>query len=864
MKIKSLSTSGFGKFNTSEEWQDFSPGLNVFYGKNEAGKTTIFKMILFLLYGASDKKKQYLHLKNEENQRLNVSGLVQSRDRVFDIHRNLLNDENSFVGPVPGVGHVPRKTYEDIYALNLEGLTKMNVNTWSEIQDLLLSQYSSDTFRTPKAVLEQMNKEMRVIKKPSERGNSVLKDLEEKRHQAYIKKKHIQGQLHEAENLEEKIKKYEGEIDSLKTKKSAFLHQKDLLKKYMPIFNLLEEEGHLRKKLKVFKDVENFNLLSYEQNKSRLKALYIKMDETSEKVSKFVLEKRRLLSLLEQDNLSEMAFSEMFQRHVLFGEWALDLKEKDRECQGLKEEFIKAYEHTFEDKFQEEFMDKILSLNDLNLKSLIQEIEEINEEIKAIKRQKRIEGNERSNTIMTLMILLLLAGGAAFYFYPRPWVQYLSLFVMGLSVMQLLLQLTKRRMKHKSSEALIDEKELLKNRLKVELNGLRLSSIVEEFIGQEFLSQILALKNLAERYSRSNEAYVSKKNHYEEEKYLVDEFLKNHLGSYDDIDNPFDQLAKSIENIKSYKNRVEVINGQTDVLNEQLKELENELNTLETWVFKADDALKSIGDGDLVSGLEVLKVQESLLNQLKLLGQKLEKTNYNQEAFQRFKDDFLKSDQKDFFDLNHLEVELSVLDETLNEKIIFLASMKKDWLTLTTSNDYHEILGKIEGLDQEILANKEQYDRYQIMTHLVKSSDDIFRLKNQPQVFKKAGEYLSLMTQGKYYNLQVIEEDSEKSKFTIKVDTDTGVKNVDIRFSKGTLNQVYLALRLSLMDHLDKDAENLPICFDELLVEWDQERLNETIKILETLSAKRQVIIFTCHTWFVEAIKKEDVKVFEL
>lgn len=865
MKIKSLSTTGFGKFNSDRNWSDFSDGLNVFYGKNEAGKTTVFKMILFLLYGKPDKKKEHLHLTNEDNQRLNVSGSISNRGNVFTLHRNLLSDENSFLGPIEGVAHVPRRTYEDVYALNLDGLTRMNAETWSGIQDLLLSQYSTDTFRTPKAVIEKLSKEVREIKKPTERGNSLIKDLEEKRHLTYLKKKDIQRQLQEAEGLEEKIHQLENDVDNLKNKKARLLHRKELVKNYMPILNWKNEENILKKKLKVFNVLEDFNPQNYDQSKEKLKTLYSKMDETSEKVSKFVMEKRRLLSFLDQEDLSEMTFNEMFQRHILLSEWSLDLKEKEKEWQLLKDQYKKTYEQTFEEKFKDEHINKILSLNYLNLKSLIQEVEEINEEIKVIKRQKRVQGSERSNTVIFFMILLMIGSGVAFYISDTTWIEYLSLFIVGLSFMQLIFQLSKRRLKIKSAESLTEEKELLKKRLRMELKGLKMSSIVEEFMGQEFLSQVIELKHLGERYLSIYEAYLSKHIHYDEQKSTVDGFLQRQVG-IDDIDsNPFEKLSQKIEDIKGYKNRIDVINGQTDVLNENLKELETELNALEDWVFKADEVLKDIGDGDIQNGVEALKIQESLLGQQKSITQKLEASIYNQEVYENFEKKYHDSEVKQAYDLNHLEVELSVVGETLNEKIILHGSMKKDWVDLTSSNDYNHVVGVLEAIDQEILEKKELYDRYQIMIHLVKTSDDMFRLKNQPEVFKKAGYYLNLMTDGKYSNLEVVEEDGSNDKFIITVDGTFGKKIVDHRFSKGTLNQVYLSLRLSLVDHLDEGTSKLPICFDELLIEWDEERLNETVKILRKLSLERQVILFTCHKWFVEALKtQENVKVFEL
>jgi len=864
MKIKSLSTTGFAKFNKEEAWSDFEDGINVFYGKNEAGKTTIFKMIVALLYGKAKRKKGQ-NLINDETQQLNVAGRVYLQDREVEIYRNLLKDEGSVVGPLAGVDHIPRRTYEDVYALTLDGLTQMNTETWASIQDLLLSQYSSDTFRTPKRVLEIIDKDARVIKKPTERGNSLLKDLADKRHQAFIRKKEAEEALQKAEDLKVKLDQIQVEIDLMKQKKEDLLERRNKVKSFLPIYTLRKDQASIKKNLLDLDQLEDLSLERYQEKKAALKNLYIKMDECSDKVSKFVLEKRRLLAFLDQEDLSELTFNEMFQKNVMISEWALDLVEKDKECRLLEDQFKQVYDQTFDDTYKEGQMDKVQKLNHLNLKSLIQEIESINEEIKIIKRQKRVQGSERSNTIIFMSILMILASGAGFYYYSNSWIAYLSLVVMGSSLMQVLFQLAKRHGKHKSAEALKEDRDGIKKRLRHEMTGFRLSSIVEEFMGSDFLGQITELKHLAERYQGIHEAYQSKKNHYDLQKAQVESYIKKHIGVWDENTNPFDLLGQKIEDQKSQKNRVDVINGQLDLLNDNLRQVEADLNAVETWVFTADGLLRNLGQGDLEEGLSQLKDQESLRTQLRIINDKLGTISYDREAYKAFEVLLETSEDKSLYDGNHIEVELSVVDEGLTERIIHLNSLKKDWVSMVSSTDFSQAKGSLLAIDQEILMLKRRYDRYTIMAHLVKAADDSFRQKNQPQVFKRAGDYLSLMTEGKYTRLQVIEPEEGKADFLITVEGPKGVLEVNEKFSKGTLNQIYLSLRLSLIDHLDQAGQGLPICFDEILIEWDQDRLKETIKLIKSVAKKRQVFIFTCHKWFVDALNHDGpIKVYYL
>jgi hypothetical protein len=72
--------------------------------------------------------------------------------------------------------------------------------------------------------------------------------------------------------------------------------------------------------------------------------------------------------------------------------------------------------------------------------------------------------------------------------------------------------------------------------------------------------------------------------------------------------------------------------------------------------------------------------------------------------------------------------------------------------------------------------------------------------------------------------------------------------------SRGTLEQIYLALRLAFVEHLDPGGDPLPVFLDEVFVNWDGFRLNNGIGLLNEMANERQVFIFTCHDWLVEKL----------
>ncbi len=65
--------------------------------------------------------------------------------------------------------------------------------------------------------------------------------------------------------------------------------------------------------------------------------------------------------------------------------------------------------------------------------------------------------------------------------------------------------------------------------------------------------------------------------------------------------------------------------------------------------------------------------------------------------------------------------------------------------------------------------------------------------------------------------------------------------------SRGTQEQLYLAVRLGLIDHFAKQSGKLPLVMDDVLVNADPERAAELASILAEAASRHQIIYLTCH-----------------
>ena len=70
--------------------------------------------------------------------------------------------------------------------------------------------------------------------------------------------------------------------------------------------------------------------------------------------------------------------------------------------------------------------------------------------------------------------------------------------------------------------------------------------------------------------------------------------------------------------------------------------------------------------------------------------------------------------------------------------------------------------------------------------------------------------------------------------------------------SRGTREQLFLALRFGLIRELGQRTEPLPVIVDEVLVNFDPARALRAAAAFTELSDTNQVLVFTCHPTVVE------------
>ncbi|SCY97093.1 AAA family ATPase [Alkaliphilus peptidifermentans] len=886
MKIHELNIKSFGRFTDEPPMKDLNKNLVLFYGKNETGKTTIFHLIRSIFYGFSPASRD-LHPYNPwEIDRIDIAAkLLLDNGVEAEVNRRLLStprgqliyDSNVLElknNPLPYVNHISTEIYEKIYSLRVEDLVQLQGKGWDEIQDKLLANYGSQLIRSTRDVIKELQDEANGLYRESGRGNFLIKKLEDEM-------KSLKKQRLDAINRQKEIREQQERLlcinQLIGEKNSERVRLKQLVGK--------------AKKLTPFKalinDLKNTNQSFI--NKGLYEKLPIntpqKRDELQEKVNQLNTSIEDNNSMIELKENKIYRLTEEEQR-ILENKASINKHVKNTgSIQYLKDVVVKYREEIYQLKdrvnyesrkllnedLQGEVLENIKDLNISEARLLLEGHRKIKAELDEANKDYQYMSNKSLNIKVPVIylvfavagIIMTLAGyGLNINFLPLAGI-LLAVFGGGSYITSLMLkkqldrqavsQEEKRSLQKKITQlqqALAEKKNDLINIYK----GIPLPEIVILNMDEILLSGIIKMKD--DLYQlREKSKYADEK-----EKLLnieLDE-LQRFLRTLNIEGNEESKLNQIKDQLDDLEKRVIVNNG----LNEELQGLRKErsilLSKLEenTKELKdIDEKLRQLGNGEIILGLKIFKDNQKLEDRIKLIDEKLMEWSNIEELKAEL--EALESEDPWIF----LEAKLEEAEIKIEEIEVELQSFRDEKKDIELSMEQLSKTITIDEIESQLIMLELEHeevcikrDRLILLAEIIKLADEEFREENQPNVLKNASQYFKLITNGKYANIYLEETDTGDSIMVREVDS-LAPQAVTESFSKGTLNQLYLSLRLSLMDHLDKDSEKLPVCFDELFINWDEERLENNLKLLTEISRERQIFFFTCHDWLASKIE---------
>lgn len=145
----------------------------------------------------------------------------------------------------------------------------------------------------------------------------------------------------------------------------------------------------------------------------------------------------------------------------------------------------------------------------------------------------------------------------------------------------------------------------------------------------------------------------------------------------------------------------------------------------------------------------------------------------------------------------------------------------------------------------DVANNTDEYVRVTLARHLLEQQIAQYRAENQGPILGRASEIFRHLTLDGYTGIDTDADD--KGQLVILAKRASGGSLGVSALSTGTRDQLYLSMRIAALEHYAVGIRNLPLLLDDLFVHFDDDRTRAGLGILEQLSSKMQVLLFTHH-----------------
>lgn len=286
------------------------------------------------------------------------------------------------------------------------------------------------------------------------------------------------------------------------------------------------------------------------------------------------------------------------------------------------------------------------------------------------------------------------------------------------------------------------------------------------------------------------------------------------------IDEKIDRLTKEIdakENIeKELSNKIAMIKGQTILLEKNNEQTNSKINEISE---------------------DIKKLEEERDNQI----------------LEKFSNKINNSKIRKLLESKNLKEDLVNIEEKINNCKIKIKGLEIKENTILPQLD------NLVNLEERLEADKEEYKnlkrKEEVITKAIENLEEAYeemKTTITPKFTTNLSSSIKTISNNKYNKVTINDENG------MVVENSRGEYIEAGKLSTGTIDQLYLSLRLSMIDELSK--ESLPIILDETFAYFDNNRLENVIKYLNDELNNHQAIIFTCSNREKDILEKLNIK----
>jgi uncharacterized protein YhaN len=891
VKLLKAEITGFGKFENQEFV--FIEGNQLIFGENEAGKSTLYNFIKYLLFGFENGGKSNRDFKPLSSKRYGGTLWFQTEEYQEVVLTRYNNQVNGVKKNTPQVtisdtgetgtaelldrllGTLNKELFTNVFTFQQEQLNELKGLTSEELEKSLFSIASTgsqqlfeqkknflktaNALYTPKAKQKELNQKMmeltsleQMIQEKvahEEEFQQILESFEQTQKQTTEKQKEYDVLFKQKEELRKKYENLENYqawvVASEKAKTVELLTNEDVRK-----LEMVQRQAQKFKEDKSHFNVERERALEkevggrtkefefYQANKLAIDELasqsleVVKLSQHAKNVQENLAENQKILQ-----NLSEKwGWNVSLPPTKLDVEKKIWLEEQQKRAQRLENDF------TYDERHYATLEEQERSVN--------QKIKNLQADYPQITEPRSAQKSSGMPPVVPALVALVLAV-LMFFLTASPTKFILPIIVLVCGVLGTLV-----------------------------LNQGKRSSIPEN-VARKFEDLLQRQKE----YIKSIEECQENMSEIDEERQIIDdkmvEFVEEtHLGRMDKVST----ILHSSSDIELFHQKlVQVGNQQTEMqkVEQALSVFQQKLVLVKDWVplqnktveeqFKAVDVFKERmtdkqleqkdwNSADLTKRIqEVNDGQQKFLIEIQpILAQyKLENIAEIQAFLEKNKENMqTKEEEKRLrtlitgvFDLsekvqtttieeNYVKVasHLELLQKELNELNYQEANARSERdrvLGDGTLDDLYQKQANVKDEIKELAAVwTSQMALSQLMDDLINEMSD----QTLPQLLENASNYFSILTKGRYR--EIVEEEE-----ILHLIDEKGVDFRVLDVSTGTKDQLIMALRLGFISN---QAKNLsPIIVDDGWLHYDSRRKEQLAQVLVEFGKKQQVIVLS-------------------
>jgi len=300
------------------------------------------------------------------------------------------------------------------------------------------------------------------------------------------------------------------------------------------------------------------------------------------------------------------------------------------------------------------------------------------------------------------------------------------------------------------------------------------------------------------------------------------------------------RVRENLDKVAAQKSIVEQLASKQEALSSYLNRLlkcDVQLKAMLTEVGSPDESALSqaIERGAAVQACrEAIRLSEA--NLLQTVGLSISEAEQQVDAFVSEDIDQLKSE---------LAGQLDRLEQVRTQQMEQLGRLKEKRAITDSSDRAAEAAERAQRALASVRSGAEEYMRVVVAKALLEEQVAKYREENQGPLLGRAGALLAELTCGRYIGLEA--ELGERGALIVLAKMSTGDTIAVEDLSTGARDQLYLSLRLAALEHFADRREAMPLTLDDLFVHFDDNRTRAGLCVLEKLSNKLQVLLFTHH-----------------